>query len=163
MALLVTVMVVIMISAMAMGAIHHSGQESVGGRRTKTALDALFGASAGVELARVRIKQGVMTAFDVDLAGGIEVQSRRRSESTPQEIYAFADAPGEPGALGGGNTGLVAEGNTINNGSKIGITEEMYQVNVTATTNAGAVAEVEAKISYTGPGTGSGSASGGGY
>ena len=114
-------------------------------------MDALFGASAGVELARTRVKQGVMDAFDVALDGGVQVQSRRRSESTPQEIVPFP------------HTGGLADENQINVGSAIGITEEMYQVNVTAATPPGAIAEVEAKISFTGPGTGSGAASGGGY
>jgi opacity protein-like surface antigen len=150
MALLVTVMIIIMIAAMAMAAIQHAGEESAGGRRTKTALDALFGASAGVEFSRVRIAEGNLAAFSVPLDGGIQAESRRRSQSTPQPIESL------------GTSGLAAE-NMINVGSAVGITNEMYRVNVTATTNAGAVAEVEAKVSYTGPGSGSGTAAGGGY
>ncbi len=150
MALLITVMVLILLAAMAVAAVYHAGEESAGGRRTKTAMDALFGANAGNELARVRIATGVLDAFDIGMAGGVQVQSRRRTDSTPQPIVPL------------GTTGL-ADDNMINVGSAIGITTEMYRVNVTATTNAGAVAEVESKISYVGPGSGSGSAAGGGY
>jgi hypothetical protein len=144
-------MVIIMIAAMAMAAIHHAGEEAAGGRRTKTSLDALFAANAGIELSRIRIQQGVLAAFDIPLGdGGIRVQSRRRSDSTAQPIVPL------------GTSGQAAD-NMINIGSSIGITDEMYQVNVTGSTPARAFAEVEAKLTYTGPGSGSGSTAGGGY
>jgi hypothetical protein len=150
MALLVTVMVMIMVAAMAMAAMHHAGEESAGGRRTKTSLDALFGATAGIELSRTRIQQGNLVPIDIALAGNVRIQSRRRGGTVPVAIT--------PAGTSGQN-----EDNMINVGSSIGITDEMYQVNMTGVTAAGAVAEVEAKVSYTGPGSGTGSSAGGGY
>jgi hypothetical protein len=152
MALLVTVMVVIMIAAMAMAAIHNAGEEASGGRRTKTSLDALFAASAGIEMSRSRIAQGNLAPIDVTMPGNnqIRIQSRRRSQSAPQAI--------KPMGLGDQH-----EGNMINVGSAIGITDEMYQVNVTGSSPGGAFAEVESKVGFTGAGSGSGSKAGGGY
>jgi len=150
MALLIVVLVLILISAMAVAAINHAGEESAGGRRTKTAMDALFGASAGIEFSRVRIAVGNLVPFSIPLDGGVQVESRRRSDTTPQPIVPL------------GTTGLASE-NMINVGEAIGITTEMYRVNATAETNAGAIAEVEAKVSYVGPGSGNGSTAGGGY
>jgi len=151
-ALLVTVMVIIMIAAMAMAAIHNAGEEASGGRRTKTSLDALFAASAGVEMSRTRIAQGNLAPIDVTMPGNnqIRIQSRRRSQSAPQAIT--------PMGLGDQHGG-----NMINIGSAIGITDEMYQVNVTGSSPGGAFAEVESKVGYTGAGTGTGSKAGGGY
>ena len=152
MALLVTVMVVIMIAAMAMAAIHNAGEEASGGRRTKTSLDALFAASAGIEMSRSRIADGNLAHIDVRLPGNnqIRIQSRRRSQPTPQPIVSMG-------------TGEQHGGNMINVGSSIGITDELYQVNVTGSSPGGAFAEVESKIGYTGPGSGTGSKAGGGY
>jgi hypothetical protein len=152
MALLVTVMVVIMIAAMAMAAIRNAGEEASGGRRTKTSLDALFAASAGIEMSRTRIAQGNLAPIDVTIPGNnqIRIQSRRRSQSAPQAIT--------PMGLGDQH-----EGNMINIGSAIGITDEMYQVNVTGSSPGGAFAEVESKVGFTGAGSGTGSKAGGGY
>jgi hypothetical protein len=113
-------------------------------------MEALFAASAGVELSRTRIRQGNLVPFSIPMGGGVQVQSRRRSQGAPQPIVPL------------GTSGQSAN-NMINIGTSIGITEEMYQVNVTGSTQGGALAEVEAKVSYTGPGSGSGSTAGGGY
>lgn len=148
-ALLLTVMVLIMITAMALASIYHAGEESTGGRRAKAAMDALYGADAGIELSRNRVAVGDLSAINMTF-NGIQVQSRARSETSAQPIVLV------------GTTGLAGD-NMINVGSAIGLTNEIYRVRMTATSFAGSVAEIHSNISYTGPGLGSGSAAGGGY
>jgi Tfp pilus assembly protein PilX len=132
-ALLVTAMVLVLVSMLTLGAINHSEQESTGGSRSRSGTRAFYGADAGVELALSRLSQSPpnLNSFDIDLAG-TNVQSRSRSESTPQNL----DQVG---------LGETPEGETLNAGAGAGYTNRVYLVNVTAS-SGGSTIEVEAKL-----------------
>ena len=92
-ALLVTVFVLILVGAIAISAIGHSGEEATSSARTRAAKRALFGADGGIQLAAARIAASpvVDDSFTVDLENGLTIESRTRSQTTPQKIAMYKE------------------------------------------------------------------------
>ena len=132
-ALLVTVLILAMTSALVVAALSDSGGEAASSGRIRAAARALYVADAGIELARNRIGQSPpnLAAFDVGLDGGWRVQSGTKSDAAPQPLATA----GKAGA---------SEGYSLNVGS--GFASDVYLVNVTSTLLGGGTAEVEAKL-----------------
>jgi hypothetical protein len=133
-ALLITSIVLVLVSMITLAAISHSEKEATGSARSRSSTRAFYAADAGVELALSRLRQSPpdLTAFDVDLADGANVQSRSRAEATPQSL----DQVG---------TGETPEGYAVNVGSGAGYSNRVYLVNVTSSAG-GSTIEVEAKL-----------------
>ena len=133
-ALLMTAMVLVLVSMLTVTAINHTQQESTGGARSRSGTRAFYGADAGVELALSRLSQTPpnLNAFDVDLTGGTNIQSRTRTETAPQPL----DQVG---------LGETPEGYSLNQGSGAGYTNRVYRINVTSS-SGGSTIEVEAKL-----------------
>ncbi len=133
-ALLVTSIVLVLVSMLALAAMTQSERESTGSARSRSSTRAFYAADAGVELALSRLKQSPpdLSAFDVDLADGANVQSRSRAEATPHSL----DQVG---------TGETPEGYAVNVGSGAGYSNRVYLVNVTSSAG-GSTIEVEAKL-----------------
>jgi hypothetical protein len=133
-ALLITVLVMLLVSAVAMASLNQAGQESAAGGRTRATTRNFYAADSGIQLARKRLGSSPpdTTPFSVVLDGGRTVESRRRSETGPQPLIRTGYGP--PPA-----------GHEINLGSS-NFSNEIYLINITSTAPGGTTAEVEAKI-----------------
>jgi hypothetical protein len=142
-ALLITVFVLLMVGAVAIAAISNSGQEATASARMRASLRALYTADAGAELATSRLAQFPpnLVPFDIDLGDGRNVQSRPRSQTTPQPLALAGTGPPPDGY------GLPGSGGSA-------FLTDLYMVNVTSTTPEGSVAEIEAKLGLLVPGSG---------
>ena len=121
MAILLTSMIIMLVSMLALSAIRHSEQESTSSARTRNTVRTMYTADAGIQLALSRLAQSPpdLTAFNVMLDGGANLQSRTRTQSLPQDL----DQTG---------LGTPAEGYTLNQGAGVSFVNRLYLVNVTA-------------------------------
>ncbi len=131
-ALLVATFVLMLIGAIAVAAIGHSGQESNAAARSRAATRSIHAADAGIQLAMNRVRQNPPRTDAVDIVvDGRTVQSRRRTVAGAQPIV-------EAG------TGAPPEGYAVNVGA--GYVNELFLAPVTSTSPDGAVSEIEAKL-----------------
>lgn len=137
-ALLVSAVVLALMSVIAFAAIRHTEQESTSSGRSRAATRATYAADAGVQLALVRLAETPpdLNPISENLTDGASLQSRTRTQGTPQNLN---------------QTGvkLGAEGYSLNAGANVANITRVFQINVTAD-SANSVAEVEAKLSRTG-------------
>ena len=136
MALFIAVFVLTLVSMVALSGMQNSENEATASGRSRASMRVLYAADAGIELATSRISQlpPDLSPFDEDLDNGLNVQSRTRQDGSPQPLtYSGTGVTPEGYALssGGGSTGYVTD---------------VYQANVTATSNAGAIVELESKL-----------------
>lgn len=136
-ALIVTTLVLLLIGMIAMTALEDSEREATAGARSRANSRTLYAADAGIQLAMVRLSKSPpdLTAFDVNLADGANVQSRTRSAGSPTDI---------------GQVGLGATPDGCDLSVDANCLPRIYQVNVTASYANSATAELEAKVSRTG-------------
>ena len=141
MALVVSVFVLMMISMVAILAIQNSGDESAAGGRTRNVVRSLYAAEGGVEFAKNRILQAPpnLAPFNLNLGNARTVQSRTRTDATPQPIAYSGSGP-------------PPEGYGINIG--VGYTNELYVVAVTSSAIDGGTVELEVKLGKLESGTG---------
>ena len=137
-ALLLTSVILVLVSALAFTAIRNSEQESTAAARSRTTTRTFHAADAGIQLAMSRLSQDPvdLSAFDVTLASGATVQSRSREEAGPSTLDQ----------VGLGDT---VEGEQLNADAGAGTISRVYLVTVTATSPNGSVTELEAKVSRT--------------
>ena len=137
-ALLITSLILVVVGALAFTSMRNSEMESTSGARSRGNTRTFYAADAGIQLAMSRLTQDPadLSAFDVNLANSLNIQSRTRSETTPQALDQIG--------LGG-----VAEGESLGTGAGVGTVTRVYLVTVTASSPNGATAEVEAKINRT--------------
>ena len=133
-ALLMTTLVLLLVGLLALAALKDSERESTSGARSRATTRTLHAADAGIQLARTHLTGSPpdLTAIDLTI-GGAAIQSRSRSQSTPQSL----DQVG---------LGATPDGFSVNVGSGAGYVNRIYQVNVTATAGS-STAELEAKLS----------------
>ncbi len=134
-ALFLTVLILMLVGAIAIAAIEFSGEELKSGSRSRASARALFAADAGIDFALNRLGQSPpnLAPFNITLPNGVIVESRSRDDTTPQPI-----APA--------GTGPAPAGYSINLGSGSGFSSELYLVNVTATSPGGTATELEVKV-----------------
>ena len=139
--LLITMLVVLLVGAVAVASIEQAGQEAAAGGRTRSTVRNLYAADSGIELARVRLAENPPNtdAFSVVLEDGRRIESRRRTEALPQPLSQ--DGFGPP-----------PDGYELNAGSSFH--NAIYLINITSTTPGGTTAEIEAKILRFQAGTG---------
>lgn len=135
MALLLSAVILMLVSMLAFSALQHSEQESTSGARSRSSMRTVYAADAGVELALSRLTQSPpdLSAFSVGLANGATVESRTRTQGSPQ-------------VLGQAGLGEPAEGYSLNVGAGVSQVSRIFLVNVTAT-GGGSTAELEARLS----------------
>jgi len=131
--LLITMLVTLLVGAIAVAAIDRAGQEAAAGGRMRSAVRILHAADSGIELARMRLTQDPPNTnpIAIILDDGTRVESRRRTEATPQPLKRDGFGPPPEGFE-------LDAGSTIQN--------EVYLINITATSPAGSTAEIEAKV-----------------
>lgn len=134
-ALIIAVIVLLMVALLGVNALDRTQQESTSGARQRNSTHTLEAADAGVQFAIARLGQtpANLAAFSVSVDGAT-VESRARSDSTPQPL--LQDDAGSP-----------PDGFAINVGSDASFSGRVFQVNVTATSPTGAVSELEARVS----------------
>jgi hypothetical protein len=132
-ALLVTVFALLLIGAIAVTAIGHSGQEATASATSRVNKRTFHGADAGIQIALRRLADEPpnQNPFDIDLGGGRRVQSRTRADTAPQPITRLGVGP-------------PPEGFSINVGA--GYVNEIFLTNATASSPNAATVEVEAKV-----------------
>lgn len=140
-ALVTAVLLLLLVAATAISAIDFSGQELQAGGRARASMRTLYAADAGIQYALQRVQPPEdLTSFTLNLNSELTVESRTRTQGTPQPISEAG--VGEP-----------PDGYSINVGS--GFVSEVYDINVTATGANGATSELEAKLSSLKPNSGS--------
>ncbi len=137
-ALLMSVLILLLMGAIAIAAIEYSGEELAAGGRARSSAKTLAGADAGIQFALNRLSQlpPDVTAFTVTLPNGVNVQSRRRDQGAPQPIQDLGTTGG-PARVDGHMINIGGGGPSFSN--------NFFLVNVTATDAAGATAELEVK------------------
>lgn len=138
-ALFVTALILMLVGMLAVTAIYSAERESVGGARSRSIARTFYAADAGIQLALSHLAQTPpdLNAFDVDLAGGSNVQSRTREQLAPQPLEQVG-------------IGAPPEGYALNVGAGAGYVSRIYRAHATAT-GAGSTVELEAKLSRTEP------------
>jgi len=134
MALLTTAIVLVLVALLAVAAMNDAARESTAGARSRAATRSVHAADAGLQLARTHLAETPPDLTAINLAyADATIQSRSRSESTPQTL----DQVG---------LGTAPEGFSVNVGPGATFFNRIYQINVTATSGDSA-AELEAKLS----------------
>jgi hypothetical protein len=133
MALLVAVMMMLMISAISVAAIDHSGSESVTSGRSRAATESFYAADAGIQATINRLGGGtpIDAPFAFDLTPEINVRSGPMSAGTAEAITYMG--AGEP-----------PEGYSLEVGA--GFVNRQYLAIVTGTAHGDAITELEAKM-----------------
>lgn len=131
--LLITMLVMMLVGAVAVAAINQAGEESSAGGRARATVRNFYAADAGIQIARARLAANPPNTapFSIPLEGGRTVESRRRSDATPQPL--IRDGFGPP-----------PEGYALNSDSPF--LNEVFLINITSTTPGGTTSEIEAKI-----------------
>ena len=138
-AMITTVMVMSLVAAICLSAMSSSQSELTAGGHSRSTMNSLYAAEAGIQFAQNRITTHNLNAFSFTLDDGTAVESRSRSDSSPQEI-------------GRGGVGTPPEGYAINIGS--GFINETYRLNVTASRRNLATTEIEVRIGTLGVNSG---------
>ena len=134
-ALMITSLVLMVASLLGFAAIRNSEQESTAGARSRSTTRSLYGADAGIQLARGRLLESPpnLTAFSVNLVDGVTLESRTRTQTNPVDLDQIG--------IGSGG-----EGFSVNVGSSSKYVSRVFHINVTST-GGGSTAEVEARLS----------------
>jgi hypothetical protein len=140
-ALIVTVLLLLLISASVINTIEFSGDEHAGGGRARATGKTMYAADSGIQLGMSRIAlPRDLNAFTFALTDGTTIESRKRSEATPQDIESVG-------------IGKPPDGYAINVG--LGYVNEVFDLNVTSMAANGGVAELETKLASLQPNSGS--------
>ena len=133
-ALLITMMVLLLVSSLAITGLERSAEESTSGARLRSTTQTLHAADSGIQLVMSRLTQTPpdLSAFDIALDGGASVASRARTDALPQDI-------------GQAGLGTPAEGFALNMGAGVTQLTRLYTVRTTAVGN-GSTVELEAKL-----------------
>ncbi len=133
-ALLIAVLITLLVSALGIAAINHSGAEMSSTGRTRTGIATFHAADGGLGIVERQLSETplVVAPFNVTFNGGYAVRSGAKSDATPQEI----DSAG---------AGKPPDGYSINVGS--GYVSSLFRTEVTATGPGGSSIELEVKLS----------------
>lgn len=132
-ALMVAVMMLLMISAIGVAAIDHSGSESVTSGRSRVTTESFYAADAGIQVTINRLGGGtpIEAPFDLQLTPDINVRSGPKTAGTAEPVSYMG--AGEP-----------PEGYSLEVGA--GYVNRQYLATVTGTAYGDATTELEAKM-----------------
>ncbi len=133
-ALLIAVLITLLVSALGIAAINHSGAEMSSTGRMRTSIATFHAADGGLGIVerQLSLTPLVVAPFNVTFNDGYAVRSGAKSDATPQEI----DSAG---------AGKPPDGYSINVGS--GYVSSLFRTEVTATGPGGSSIELEVKLS----------------
>ena len=133
MAMIVAVLVLLLLTAIGIAAIEHSGSEFAAGGRSRHITRVFHGADAGLEVVASKLSGAIpnVTPTSVTLTDGTTVQSGDRTAITPQPLNLVGYGP-------------PPDGYGLNLGS--GFSTEIYRAIVTASAASGSMVELEAQL-----------------
>jgi hypothetical protein len=140
MALLVTLLLLLLMSAIAVAAIEHSGEESALGGRSRRSLRTLHAADGGMQVGMSRVVNAQFGGFSGTLQDGTTYRSGDRTASAPQPVQQLGSGP-------------PPEGNCIGVGASC-YRSDLVRQTVSAFAPDGATAEVSAQFAVVQAGTG---------
>ena len=136
-ALIIVTLALTLTSFLALAGMRNSDRESTAAGRSRSTTRMLAAADSGIQLAMSRLSQSPpnLTAFDVNLAYGANVQSRERTDTSPQPLE---------------EVGMVQskEAMGMEAGASVGMVSRIYVVNTTAV-GGGSTVELQAKLGRT--------------
>ncbi len=136
-ALIIVTLALTITSFLALAGLRNSDRESTAAARSRSTTRMLAAADSGIQLAMSRLSQAPpnLTAFDVNLAFGANVQSRERTDTSPQPLE---------------EVGMVQnkEAMGMEAGASVGMVSRIYVVNTTAV-GGGSTVELQAKLGRT--------------
>lgn len=139
-ALLMTLLVMVLVSGVAIAAMNTSREEMVAGGRSRSVITSTFAAEAGIQMAERRLlPPRDLSAFTLNVAG-MTVDSRKRTDATPQPIST-------------GGIGKPPPGYSINIGA--GFVNEIFEVHSTAANARLPTTELEVRLGLLTPNAGS--------
>jgi hypothetical protein len=139
-ALVTAVLLLLLISGTIVSTIEFSGGEYQAGGRARATSRNLYAADSGVQLGFIRVAAPRdLSPFTFTLSDGTTVESRARSDASAQPIAAAG-------------IGQPPDGYAINVGT--GYVNELFDLNVTASSPAGSVSELESKLALLQPNSG---------
>ena len=131
-ALLITMLLILLMGALALDAIDHSGAESVSGARSRSTARALHATDGGMQLALSRLSQTPANTDPIDISmGGFSVQSRTRADGGPLDLESQGAGP-------------PPDGYGMNVGD--GYTSQLFKVDITAVGLNGSTVEIQSKL-----------------
>lgn len=133
MAMILTVMMLLLLSAIAVSAIQTAGSEYARGGSARRTARTLFGAEAGLQVSMNQIAQATpnLSAFTYTLTDGTSYRSGTKAAGSAQPIQRVG-------------TGSPPEGYSLNVGA--GYVSDVYRANVTASSADGSSVELEAQL-----------------
>ena len=139
-ALVTAIVILVLVSGVVVNLIDYSSQELQAGGRSRATLKNLYAADSGIQLSlqRIQLPQD-LTAFSFTMTDGTVVESRSRTDATPQDIQFLG-------------AGAPPDGYMINQGG--GFVNELFLLNVTAEARNNGVSELEAKLGSLQPNAG---------
>jgi hypothetical protein len=139
-ALVTAIVVLVLVSAVVINLIDYSGEEAFSSARSRAVVKNLYAADSGIEVSMNRIQlPRNLAAFSYTLTDNTRVESRSRSDGSPQPIAAAGVGP-------------PPDGYSINVGG--GFVNELFLLNVTSVAANNGVAELEAKLGSLQPNSG---------
>ncbi len=138
MALLIAILMLLMISAIGVAAIDHSGDESeIAGHERRT-MTTFYAADAGIQYGRTRFFANPpnLDEFELTLADGTTFRSGTKDDGAATAL----DAP---------DLGAPPDGFSINVGGAGGFVSSNLTLNVTADGGASSTVELETRLSQT--------------
>ncbi len=133
MAMIVAVLVLLLLTAIGIAAIEHSGSEFAAGGRSRHITRVFHGADGGLEVVAAKLAGTLpdISPTAVILSDGTSVESRKHLEALPQPVSLVGYGP-------------PPDGYGLNIGS--GFSTEIYRATVTANSTSGGMVELEAQL-----------------
>ena len=134
------IVILVLVSGVVVNLIDYSSQELQAGGRSRSTMKSLYAADSGIQLTLQRIQlPRDLTAFSYTMTDGTVVESRARTDASPQAITEADSGP-------------PPDGYSINVGS--GFVNELFRTNVTASAMNNGIVELEAKLGSLQPNSG---------
>ena len=138
-AIIMTVLVMLLVSGIAIAAMNSSREEMMAGGRSRSVITSLFAAEAGVQFAEARVlPPRDLSSFSINV-GGTTVESRERDDASPQSIAS-------------GGIGKPPPGYSINIGS--GYVNQIFAVHSTAENPRLPTTQLEVRLGLLSPNSG---------
>ena len=139
-ALLITLLVMVLVSSVAIAAMNTSREEMMAGGRSRSVITSVFAAESGLQFAERRLlPPRDLSSFSISVAS-MTVESRERDQGSPQ-------------ALASGGIGKPPSGYSINIGA--GFVNEIFEVHSTAANSRLPTTELEVRLGLLTPNAGS--------
>jgi len=142
MALMIALLLLIVMSAIAISAVEHSGEDSAVSGRLRRATKMFHAADGGIQIAVGRVNQASpdTSPFTFTTTDGTTLRTGARSDTTPQPLVVLGSGPPPDGFCVGVGAACYRR--------------DLYRAQVSALAGDGAASELEAQFGVLVPGTG---------